>query len=380
MYSPSGDPPLRILLIGNYVPDGQQSMQRYARELASGLARLGVQVTVVTPPKLFGRAAFGSTALAKWLGWLDKFVAFTPRLLFSRKRFDIVHIADHANAFYQRWFPHDTVVVTCHDLFAVRGMLGQLPDHRPRMSGRKLQQLILNSLRQCPAIICVSEATAQDVRALIKPALQEVIPNAIRAELTALEAEVADAELKPIGVSAPYFLHVGGNQFYKNRPGVVRVFDRLAESEDYRSHRLVLAGKAPDKVLRDEIQAARHRNRISVIISPSDIVVQALYSRAEALLFLSTSEGFGWPIIEAQACGCVVITTDSPPMSYVGGAAAILVDLNDTDFAAGKIVQELKEKVHRRSQGLENAANYDAEHVCRCYLSFYRRALHAAKC
>ena len=50
--------------------------------------------------------------------------------------------------------------------------------------------------------------------------------------------------------------------------------------------------------------------------------MQAVYSRARALLFPSLAEGFGWPLVEAQACGCPVITTDEPPMNEVAGDAA----------------------------------------------------------
>jgi glycosyltransferase involved in cell wall biosynthesis len=50
--------------------------------------------------------------------------------------------------------------------------------------------------------------------------------------------------------------------------------------------------------------------------------IEALYSLASALLFPSHAEGFGWPIAEALACGCPVITTDEAPMTEVGGPHA----------------------------------------------------------
>jgi glycosyltransferase involved in cell wall biosynthesis len=51
----------------------------------------------------------------------------------------------------------------------------------------------------------------------------------------------------------------------------------------------------------------------------------ALYNQASALLFPSHAEGFGWPILEALACGCPVITTNRPPMTEVGGQAVTTI-------------------------------------------------------
>jgi glycosyltransferase involved in cell wall biosynthesis len=56
-----------------------------------------------------------------------------------------------------------------------------------------------------------------------------------------------------------------------------------------------------------------------VLTRVNDAVVVALYNRAAALLFPSLAEGFGWPVLEALACGCAVVTTAAPPMTTVGG-------------------------------------------------------------
>ena len=56
----------------------------------------------------------------------------------------------------------------------------------------------------------------------------------------------------------------------------------------------------------------------------------ALYSGAELLLFPSLEEGFGWPIIEAQASGCRVVTTGKAPMTEVGGNAAFYLPIRRT--------------------------------------------------
>ena len=58
---------------------------------------------------------------------------------------------------------------------------------------------------------------------------------------------------------------------------------------------------------------------------------------ARALLFPSLQEGFGWPVIEAQACGCPVFTSDLAPMNEIGGEGAEYVDPNDPQAMAAAI-------------------------------------------
>ncbi len=68
-------------------------------------------------------------------------------------------------------------------------------------------------------------------------------------------------------------------------------------------------------------------------------MLEALYSTAMALLYPSRFEGFGWPIIEAQACGCPVICADREPMSEIGGEAALTHDVDDEAGFARSILQ-----------------------------------------
>jgi glycosyltransferase involved in cell wall biosynthesis len=108
----------------------------------------------------------------------------------------------------------------------------------------------------------------------------------------------------------------------------------------------------------------------------------ALYSGAELLLFPSLEEGFGWPIIEAQACGCRVLTTAKEPMTEVGGAAALyLADPNDAAAGAAEVEMLLTRGDSARAAtvraGIENAARFSTERMIREYLAIYREVLGA---
>jgi glycosyltransferase involved in cell wall biosynthesis len=73
------------------------------------------------------------------------------------------------------------------------------------------------------------------------------------------------------------------------------------------------------------------------LIDPSNEELQALYSCANLMLFPSLQEGFGWPIIEAQACGCPVVTSNRMPMTEIGGDAATYIDPDNIQEAAPQL-------------------------------------------
>jgi glycosyltransferase involved in cell wall biosynthesis len=97
-------------------------------------------------------------------------------------------------------------------------------------------------------------------------------------------------------------------------------------------------------------------------------------------LFPSLEEGFGWPIIEAQACGCRVLTTGKPPMTDVGGTAAFyLADPLDAEAGAARIAELLGQDDAARAKaiadGIENAARFNSERMVREYAALYREVL-----
>ena len=77
---------------------------------------------------------------------------------------------------------------------------------------------------------------------------------------------------------------------------------------------LVIAGEALGRNLTRLARELQIENRIVQVVRPDAALIEALYNRAVCLLFPSRYEGFGWPPIEAQACGCPVVASDIPPL------------------------------------------------------------------
>lgn len=368
-----------VLLIGNYASDPQQSMRRFATMMVRGLTAAGIPVELIEPSVVFGECRFVGTFVRKWLAYIDKLIVFPLGLRNALSRHPaIVHVCDHSNAVYVREIHTVPVVVTCHDLLAVRGALGEETDCPASITGRILQRWILNGLRRAAAVVCVSGATLRDAERLVgrhggSPQLG-VIPVGLNYPYRKLPAEVVEVRLATITTlksDLPFFLHVGSNLRRKNREGVVRIFARIAEASDAQ---LVFVGDALNPKLRKLAARLGVERRVIEIVSPPSETLEALYNRAVALLYPSRFEGFGWPIIEAQACGCPVLCSDCAPLPEIAGDAALFFGVDDEDGFA-RAAKQLTRNGEREKWGercLQNARRYNPEKMIASYIEVYR--------
>jgi glycosyltransferase involved in cell wall biosynthesis len=368
-----------VLLIGNYPADQQQSMQRFATMMLRGLTAAGVPAELIFPQPFLGRIQFAGRFVAKWLGYLDKFVFF-PRQL-KRKLsagFDLVHICDHSNAMYQAHVGPRPVIVTCHDLLAVRGALGEATDCSASPTGKYLQRWIVSGLRKAGAVVCASRATLRDAQRIVGQ--RDGGPQLLFVQLglnypyRKQAAEVAQAHLSQVArldSARPFALHVGSNSRMKNREGVLRIF---ALTKSSWPGQMVFAGQKLTADLRSLGKELGVMERVVEIEESSNELLEALYSSALVLLHPSRFEGFGWPIIEAQSCACPVICSNCEPMSEVGGDAALTADVDDEAAMARALLRltDPNERARWSEKSLRNAERFQATEMIARYVALYR--------
>jgi len=366
---------MKVLLVGNYVNDEQESMQRFANLLQTGLSRAGHEVRLLRPMPFIGRIRPAAKGVGKWLGYVDKFVIFPRQLKIAARWADIIHICDHSNAFYVKYVASRPHTVTCHDLLAISSALQEVPEWRTSWTGRYLQRLILRGLRKARHVICVSEATRTELIRLAGLPEQNVslIYNGLNySYVPLLETDGKMSTGDPL-TSRPFLLHVGGNQWYKNRLGVLKIFTHLRGMIPSPEMNLIMVGKPWTDEMRKFVSSNGLHNRVIELTNISNEDLRVLYSKATALLFPSLREGFGWPIIEAQACGCPVFTSDRVPMTEVGGDAAIYLDPADPHGAATVIANSLERFPQLRRAGLENVKRFSPAAMISSYSRLYEQ-------
>jgi len=352
-----------ILLVANYRLDKQQSMLRVADLLEKGLRSNGIDVVVARPECFFGRFAQRWFWLNKWLGYLDKFILFPPRLIAGARDSLLVHIVDHSNAIYCLWLKKKISVVTCNDLLAVRSAQGEFHQHKTGVLGRLFQALVLTGLRRATHLACISESTRVDVLRLTGRRDRNV--SRIYLGVAPIFG-AAMAPDQPPAARQKYILHVGGETWYKNRQGVLLIYQAIRSQLGNDSPDLVMVGPP----LTTGIEG------VKFIPLVTDHELAELYRQAEILLFPSLYEGFGWPIIEAQACGCRAVITGTPPLTEAGGeAAARISDPEDIEKAAEQVIKVLHEdsvaRQARVAAGRLHAKAFSSDHMIARYLKLY---------
>jgi len=377
-----------LVLIGNFLPDRQESMLRFGQLLEDGLKARGWNVNVWRPRARFANLAgtYRYGGIPKYLGYLDKFLVF-PRTIRRQSRKansdTAYHIVDHSNAVYVHSLRGRHVLVTCHDLLQVRSALGEFPQNPVSSSGQKYQKWILNSLRAAPMVVCISGKTRKDVQRLTgltdaaTPVIYMGLNYPYRPMPTAEAATVMQACLErqkktwqeiatlPNG----FLVGIGGAHWYKNRTGLIAAFSALQRRPNSPTH-LVYIGPPLEEEQLAILRQARIENAVIRLTGVSNEELRAIYSLARALLFPSWEEGFGWPIAEAQACGCPVFTSNREPMTEIGGAAAAYVDPADPEGAADVMARAWADTDRMRADGLRQAEHWSTERM----LAEYERA------
>jgi glycosyltransferase involved in cell wall biosynthesis len=169
----------------------------------------------------------------------------------------------------------------------------------------------------------------------------------------------------------PYFLFVGNLTARKNVPFLIRAYERTDVEAD-----LVLAGDPLDDTgaVLAAVEQSPKRDRIRLLSTPDDAVVDGLYRGALGLLHPARYEGFGFTPLEAMSRGCPVIASDIPAVREIAGAGAMLLPLEEEAWAQAiaRLEREQALQDELRERGRATAAGYSwaeaARQLCTLFL------------
>lgn len=183
-----------------------------------------------------------------------------------------------------------------------------------------------------------------------------------------------EAAKRRYGIVGDYLLYLGTIQPRKNLHRLVEAFAQVISRDSGSPVQLVLAGKrgwlCSELFEQIEEQGLDDRVHFTGYVASQDKA--ALLSGAIGFVFPSLHEGFGMPVLEAQACGCPVITSTTSSLPEVAGQGAILVDPRDISAIADaieRIVQDPELRTELVERGFENVSRFSwqacAEEVLR---------------
>jgi len=371
------------------------SMPRFAEMIRRGMVARGHAVEIWTSQPLLGRLSTGPGLARKWLGYIDQFLLY-PRQL--RKQADqqpedtLFVFTDQALGMWVPFVAHLPHVIHCHDFLALKSARGEYPENSTGWTGAQYQRLILKGFSRGNAFISVSRKTKDDLTRFLprQPDISEVVHNGLNHPFRPMPTDERVSRLNVAGLKIPepgFLLHVGGNQWYKNREGVLNIYRAYAASQA-RPAALWMAGEPPTEFLRNLARSIPSPGHVQFVSGLTNEQINAAYSHACALLFPSLDEGFGWPIAEAMASECPVITTNLAPMTEVAGNVAKLIPRMPREgvqqiawaIAAAAAVDEVVRLEDRSrkdllSQGRLNSARFNTETALAAYEEIYFKAL-----
>jgi glycosyltransferase involved in cell wall biosynthesis len=328
---------MKIILFTHPSFLGSQSMPRYANMLREGMIKRGHTVETWMPQTHFYNIPSNGT-FKKWFGYLDQYVLFPIEVRFKLYQCTKDTLFVFADQALGPWVPmvrDRPHAVHCHDFLALKSALGSVPENPTSSTGKMYQNFICKGFSKGKNFISISQKTQQDLHLFHRGKIDnsELVNNGFNRSFEYLDKDTSRCVLGghlQQDVAKGYVLHVGGNQYYKNRSGVIAIYSAW-RSKSALNLPLILVGAAPSSELEKAFQNSVYKKDIHFITGLNDDLINTAYSGASCLLFPSLDEGFGWPIAEAMACGCPVITTDIAPMTEVAGEAGFLVSRRPLD-------------------------------------------------
>ena len=254
--------------------------------------------------------------------------------------------------------------------------------------GRPLAHLLYRGIPAAAHIITPSRATAEAVRAhyslpservtVVPPAIPETFRYA--PDLLASPRGRAFLAANRLAQRPPVVLYVGSEHPRKNLPRLLAAIARVKLVVP--EVRFVKIGAAGPPAARAAFQSALHATdlaaRTRIVEEAGDDALLFWYHVASVLAFPSLAEGFGFPPLEALACGTPVVTSNRSSLPEVVGDAAVLVDPLDPESIAHGLRSVLLDEHRRaalRARGIRRAALFSWVRTAAGTEAVYRQVL-----
>jgi len=362
--SPAGAGNRCVLLLPGLLSDDSRSMKRYAEELHAALRAStsdGLAIAMERPPdrRYLSRLADANGARRidrAWCRWVTY-----PGVLKQRSA-AVFHILDQGYAHLIRSLDPARTIVTCHDIIPLLAAQGAIPSPVSARAAWIFRRKIAY-LTKARRIIAVSTATKVTLEryTAVDPSRVTVVPNGLNATFRFLpDARATRRAAAGLRDTTPVVLQVATAGRYKNTATLLHAIAGLRP----RVPDLVLL-RVGAPLLPDEAHLARTLGVADCLRHLGDVATDQLltewYNAADVLVFPSAWEGFGWPPLEAMACGTPVVAFDIPPVAEVVGTAGLLVppgDMSALAAATERILTDTGLAAELRQRGRQRAAQF----------------------
>ncbi|MFO0810542.1 MAG: glycosyltransferase family 1 protein [Gemmataceae bacterium] len=287
-------------------------------------------------------------------------------------RYDAFHLVDHSYSQLLHALPTNCVGVFCHDLDTFRCVLDPAAEPRPRWF-RAMAKHILSGFAKAAVVFHPSaEVGRQIVRFGLADESRVVhAPNGTSSEFSANDDPLTP---RPLPTGLPFLLHVGSTIPRKRIDVLLNVFAEVRRGRDIR---LVQVGGDWTSEQKAQISRLGIVNVVTQVRGLSRKELAGLYREAALVLQPSEAEGFGLPVVEALACGAVVVASDIPVLHEVGGHATVYCPVSDVAMWTNTVAKLLDGAIAAplRTERLAHASKFTWAQQARTIGAAYLRLL-----
>lgn len=285
-----------------------------------------------------------------------------PRRLLTH-RIDLLHSLGYVGPL-RASCPH---VVTIHDV-NYQDPAVQMSWQKRRVLGAFVRAVAVHA----DHILTISEFSKTEIVARLG-----ISPNKVTASHLAPRSTRDGTQVAPthdIACGAPYVIALAGSARHKNIPRLIAAFAKIAEQV---KHRLIIVGHLPDDgSVGSAVAASGVAERIILTGYLTDSDLTAVLAGADVLAFPSLYEGFGLPVLDAQAAGVAVVCSNAGSLPEVAGSGALLFEPTSVESISRALVNVLRNTEVRSSlvrSGYANVRRFSWGSTAETALSIYKR-------
>lgn len=268
-------------------------------------------------------------------------------------------------------------VVTIHDVIPL--VFKRV--YPPGIKGTIRNLLQLYALKSAEAVITDSNTSALDIASLLDyPAHKtHAIYLAANSQFSPPKPSAIKKYQAKFAFTRPYFLYVGDINYNKNVNALIEAFTAHSQTHDLVLVCKALANPIPEALaIKALITRLELNQKIHILSGLSESELAYLYASAEAYVQPSLYEGFGFPVLEAQKSGALVISSTAGSLSEIMGEGTLQAKptVESLQAAMSQAIRLKKnEREHRINQGFVNAKRFSWSLTAKQTIAVYQSAL-----